>query len=430
MRSILTCFIVLCLTAASVAATAGESSKPTLQIIPDHADGSYAAGDTVIWNLTLNGLPPGDNGPTPAYKIRSGKTELTTGTMTFSAGKTSVSFKPKNPGVFVLNVDLKAVNGPQACGVAVAWPMIRSTVPEPADFDAFWKKKRDELAAIPMNPVLEELDSGSPEIALWKITMDGIRGTKISGYLARPKAGKVLPAELQVQFWGNYPLNRNDVINYAKNGWLALNIMAHDLPCDRPKEFYTKPPISTNVNSGGDDRDKSYFLRMFLSCSRAVDYLASRSDWNKITMMVQGGSQGGFQAIATGALNPTVTLVAVSVPGGGNHAGFIDGQPCGWPNWVNSWAQGAARDALIKTSGYYDTNNFAKRITCPVLVGTGLLDSISPPETQFTMFNNLTAPKRMVLLPFDEHIADHTEFKRVMSAWVKAAAAGQPLPMK
>jgi hypothetical protein len=42
----------------------------------------------------------------------------------------------------------------------------------------------------------------------------------------------------------------------------------------------------------------------------------------------------------------------------------------------------------------------------------------------------LTAPKRLVLMPFDEHTDPHTAYKAVQNAWWKAVAAGEPLPMK
>ena len=422
--------LFLAILAVTAAASASPNEAPALRIIPDHLDGGYAAGDTITWTIALVGLPPGAGGSPAHYAVRSGTSVVASGTTAFAAGKAQVVLRPDGPGVYVLEVETAAAAGKRSCGAAVAWPRIVSTVPEPADFDAFWHQELAELDAVPMNPRLEELDSGVPGVALCLITMDGIRGSRIHGYLAFPRAGKAQPAALQLQYWGTYPLNRNDVLGYAKKGWIALDIMAHDLPCDQPQAFYAKPPISTNVHAGADDRDKSYFLRMFLSCSRAVDYLTSRSDWNRTTLLVHGGSQGGFQGIATAALNPKVTVLAVSVPGGGNHCGFSDGQPCGWPTWVNGWARGAARDALIRTAGYYDTDNFAKRIRCPVLVGTGLLDTVSPPETQFTMFNNLRAPKRMVLMPYDEHTSEHTEFQRVMAAWAGAAAAGARLPLE
>lgn len=418
--------------AAEPTPVAKPKSAATLQISPDRPDGDYAEGESVAWTITITGLKAGEPPPTPGYVVAMEKTEIAKGNLEFVNGEAKVTCTPKQPGVAQLLVNYSAPYRPNfRCGAAVGWQKIRSTVAEPTDFDDFWKTKLGELAAVPMNPVLEEVaDSGSPDVQLWKITLDGFRGTRIYGYIARPKGTDPLPAQLQVQYWGVYPLEKREVVKIAKQGWLAMNIMAHNLPCDRDAAFYKNPEINTYVNTGAEDREKSYFLRMFLSCSRAVDYLTGRKDWNQSALLVQGGSQGGYQGIATAALNPKVTALTVIVPGGGNLTGFLDKQPSGWPDWVYSKATGAQREAMIKTAGYYDTNHFAKRIKCPVLVGTGLIDVISKPETQFTMFNNIAAPKRMVILPADEHTSGHGKYKAVQAAWCAAAAAGDPLPMK
>ena len=412
--------------------TWAQNSQITLKIAPNRDDASYAKGETVIWNVLLSGTKAGEPAPSPGYVVTSGSTEISSGTLNFVDGKASVTAAMNQPGVMVLLINQKNSWVPNfRCGVVVALDEIKSTVAEPADFDQFWNDKLKELANVPMNPLLEEVtDSGDPAIQLWKITMDGVRGTKIYGYIARPKGSNPLPAQLQLQYWGVYPLEKKEVVKIAKQGWIAMNIMAHDLPCDRDKEFYKNPGINTYVNTGAEDRDKSYFLRMFLSCSRSVDYLAGRKDWNKGALIVHGGSQGGFQGIATAALNPKVTALTVFVPGGGNLTGFLDKQPSGWPGWVYSKAQGDQREAMIRAAGYYDTNNFAKRIKCPVLVGTGLIDVISKPETQFTMFNNITSPKRIVIMPADDHTAGHGAYKTVQAEWCKAAATGAPLTLK
>jgi cephalosporin-C deacetylase-like acetyl esterase len=410
---------------------AAAATPVQLVIATDRADGSYGVGETVTWTVRVPGGQGNAPEPAPAYTVSAGTGTLTSGTLAFTAGVARVTATCDKPGVLVLTVAHKTPGRPNVrCGAAIAWQKLVSTIAEPADFDAFWKAKLAEQAAIPMNPVLEAVDAGAPDVQLWKITMDTIRGARIHGYLARPTATGTLPAQLQVQYWGVYPLNKKEVVGNARKGWLAMNIMAHDLPCDRDAAFYKNPGISTYVNAGADDREKSYFLRMFLACARAVDFLADRSDWNRSTLLVQGGSQGGFQGIATAALNPRVTALTVFVPGGGNLTGFLEGQPSGWPGWVFSKAAGAQREAMIRTAGYYDAKNFARRIRCPVLVGTGLIDTISPPETQFVMFNNLAGPKRMVLLPADDHIDPHTAYKAAQTAWWKAAAAGAPVPME
>ena len=80
--------------------------------------------------------------------------------------------------------------------------------------------------------------SGKPNIDYWKITLDNIRGTHIQGQLARPKQGDKFPALLIVQWAGVYPLQKSWVTDRAGEGWLVLNIDAHDLPIDEPADFY------------------------------------------------------------------------------------------------------------------------------------------------------------------------------------------------
>ena len=98
----------------------------------------------------------------------------------------------------------------RALGGAVASPeKIALSAQRPADFDAFWKDKLKELAAVPPNPELLSAPSGKAVVAYWKITMDNIRGTHIRGQLARPEKGEKLPALLIVQWAGVYPLQKN-----------------------------------------------------------------------------------------------------------------------------------------------------------------------------------------------------------------------------
>ena len=44
---------------------------------------------------------------------------------------------------------------------------------------------------------------------------------------------------------------------------------------------------------GNTDREKSYFLNMYLRDSRALDYLLTHADWDGKTIVLIGGSMGG-----------------------------------------------------------------------------------------------------------------------------------------
>ena len=54
---------------------------------------------------------------------------------------------------------------------------------------------------------------------------------------------------------------------------------------------------------------------------------------------------------------------------------------------------------IFTTLGYVDCQHLAKRIRAEVMMGTGLMDTICPPSTQFAAYNKITSPKRMELYP-------------------------------
>ncbi len=399
-----------------------------LTVVPDHADGTYQAGETATWTIIAKDQAPADL----KYTVKSGGTvDVETGALSFADGKATVKASLAAAGTLLLTIPH---DGKQALGgAAFDWAHIPVSAPEPKDFDAFWKAKIAELQKVPMDPKLEPVESGAPGVKLWKITMGNIRGTAIHGYLARPDGDAPCPAMLVVQWAGVYPLDKNWSVGPAKSGWLVLNIIAHDLPVDQPKEFYDQQnagPLKNYSTIGGDDRETSYFLRMYLSCYRGADYLAGRPDWNKKTLLVQGGSQGGLQSVVTAGLHPAVTAITANVPAGCDHTGALLKREPGWPRWVASWGGGKDTQKLNTASTYYDVVNFARRVHCPALIGMGLVDTTCPPAGVFAMFNQITTPKRVVIMPLVGHMGPHPEYYSAMGAWWSAAKDGKPLPMQ
>ncbi|MEG0321948.1 MAG: acetylxylan esterase, partial [Oscillospiraceae bacterium] len=46
---------------------------------------------------------------------------------------------------------------------------------------------------------------------------------------------------------------------------------------------------------------------------------------------------------------------------------------------------------------------FAPRLTCPLLLGTALMDRIAPPEGQQAVYDSATCPKQHLVYPKYEH---------------------------
>lgn len=376
------------------------------EIIPDKPDGVYSTGETVTWTIRLAGDTIPDS---LRYAVKAGGLNVVEqGLLECEEGKAQVDYTFNTPGSVLLEVrwgkDEQFFN--KAIGGALADPMqFRLSGTRPEDFDAFWKEKVAELSAVPMNAQLEKRESGVPGVDYYHITMNNIRGTRIRGQLARPAEGESFPALLIVQWAGVYPLEQIWAVSRAQEGWLVLNINPHDLPIQEEAEFYREQARGDLRNYsaiGNDDRETSYFLRMYLSCYRAAEYLSQRPDWNGETLVVTGTSQGGQQALMTAGFHPGITACMALVPAGFDMLGPELGRKGGWPQWYNQ-TSGKDPDKVHKASRYYDVANFIPRIKCPVLVGVGLLDETCPPEGILAGLNQLKGPKEIMLLPRSRH---------------------------
>jgi cephalosporin-C deacetylase-like acetyl esterase len=425
---------LLTIAAAFFLNAAALVSAQDARVQADHKEGVYAVGEKVAWTVTVK-----DDGAAAAgeisYTVKAGGYKaIREAKAALQDGQAVVEATGSAPGALLLEVRF-GKDGHGLGGAVFDWPKIQPSAPAPADFEEFWKSKIAELNAVPMDPVLEKVEING-DVDYWKITMGNIRGTKVYGQIARPKDAKgKLPAFLIVQWAGVYPLNRDWVINRAKAGWLAMNIIAHDQPIDRDKKFYDDLSSGTLKNYpaiGSDNRDTSYFLRMYLSCYRAADYLVGRPDWDGKTLLVEGGSQGGLQAVMLAGLHPAVSAVTASVPAGCDHTGELIGRAPGWPHWIASGG-GKDRAKVIEACKYFDVVNFARRAKCPMLIGVGLIDTTCPPEGVIAMFNQLQGPKELVILPEAGHQdknGSHKAYYSAASCWTEAVRQGKLLPPK
>lgn len=444
---------------------AGSSAARAQEIVasPTNTTGVYAVGQTAEWKVEVKG--GADKGAAGVSKLayvvkKNGLTLLKQGTIDLADGAGTVQASLDEPGALLVEFkttgpDGKPIGGPKAprglAGAVFAPEKIQPTVPSPADFDAFWKAKLDELDAVPADPNLEvaeaedpaeakkSAEQKKPAVAYFKVTLDNIRGTKVYGQLAKPALAGKYPALLLVQYAGVYGLPKTNVVSKARQGWLTLNIMAHDLPFDRPAEFYTQQsagPLKDYTAIGSDDREKSYFLRMCLGCYRAAEYLSTRDDWDGRTLVVSGTSQGGYQAFVTAGLHPKVTAMLANVPAGCDATGIGDdgkptGRAAGWPYWV-SGARGKDAKKVVETSRYFDAVSFARRVKVPALVSTGLIDETCPAAAVLGAANVVQGGKvERVILPKSNHHgtgnAQAIMYAR-SEAWLRAMAKGEVPP--
>ncbi|MGA3099199.1 MAG: acetylxylan esterase [Bryobacteraceae bacterium] len=411
--------------AAIASAQRGAPIPQQLAFTPYHASGIYDIGDTVGWTVT-----PGPVEPTYAYRWtvrRNNAVVLKEGKLDLSSGKDKIEIRGDEPEMIYVAIEAVAKlagdspaleaaavaapfpgrggstgfvggntgrsNGLYAVGAAVAPTKIGLATPRPDDFDSFWSQKLAAQAKVPINPALTPVQTDTPGVEMNAFALDAL-GSKAQGYLAKPvKEGK-FPALVLLQYAGVYALNARSVAERAAEGWLVIDVDAHD-----------KPPSDPSGNAprnypavGNNDREKSYFLNMYLRDSRALDYVMTRPEWDGKTIVLMGTSMGGQQSLVLAGLRPEkITAVLVCVPSGADTNGDLHGRKAGYPNWPSNDPD------VMKTALYFDPVNFASRIQAPVLAAMGFIDTTSPPAGVWTALNQIPVAKEPLPMIESEH---------------------------
>jgi cephalosporin-C deacetylase len=402
-----------------------------IAITPSKPMGIYKLGEKASWRLHVR-----ERGTNSAKEIRyilkkNGLTVYRQGVLPIENSVATLEATMDKPGTILAELKVRLADREIAAlaGAVFGPERIAPSEERPADFDTFWNTKVAELRKIPVNPMIEAAASGRPAVNYYKIRMDNIQGSHIYGQLAMPKRTGKFPALIILQWAGVYPLQRDWVIWRAEAGWLTLNIMAHDMPFDHQQTFYDERNRTTHADyhtHGNEDREKSTFLRMYLSCYRAAEYLTERPEWDGRTLIVMGASQGGMQTIVTAAMHPKVTAGLVDAPAGCDMNGPVAGRAPGWPMWY--WqTQGKDPERVRNTGRYFDAVNFAPRVKCPILVVLDLLDTTCPASGIYAMINQLQGPKEVVATMQGGHGGSHETYSRRSEAWLTAfLKSGRP----
>jgi len=434
-RSLLAVFIAIPVVVAIVAVADGQGGDGQTAAAPIVASynrgGIYSLGEKVGWTLEM---PKGARPRSYTYTIKKNNQELvSSGTTHLSDVSTKIDVRVDTPTM--LYMQLTPVTGGRgtAYGAVVAPTQLKPVAERPKDFDAFWKSKIKVLKAIPENPILTPGESGKPDVEYATIKMDHVNGGHVYGQLAKPSKPGKYPALLLLQ-WASppYPLQRAWVVDRAAQGFLTLNIEPHDVPSNETPAYYAGLPASlknyTAINQ--EDRDKNYFVEMYLRDYRAVDYLASRPDWDGKTLIVMGTSMGGQQSLCVAGLHPKITHVIVNEPSGCDMNASLHGRQLGYPNFP------ADNPKAMETARYIDAINFASHIKATSLVAMGFVDTVAPPTGIWTAFNQIRGPKEAAPMFDSPHNnlatpEQQRPFTSRSEEWLNALAHGQKVtPVK
>lgn len=292
------------------------------------------------------------------------------------------------------------------CTVGFEPEKLKPMVAIPKDFNAFWDKQLAEAARVPMNPQLQLIPGSCTEkVNVYHLSLGAFAlNSRVYGILCVPKKEGRYPAILKVPGAGIRPYTGD--VTTSESGFITLELGIHGVPVNLPQTVYDA--LANNALNGYptmnmDSRFDFYYRRVYLSCVRAGDYLATLPYFDETNLFVIGGSQGGALAIVTAALNSKVKAIMTFYPALCDLTGYLHGRAGGWPHYFRNHEEDPVFKAKVITAGYYDVANFARALNVPCYMSFGYNDMVCPPTTTYSAYNVIPSEKTLYVVEETGH---------------------------
>ena len=375
----------LALAVAFALGALGGVAGQTLTLTADAPRGCYGVGEPA--QLTLTGGAPG--AVSLSYGLGPRSAPFRREQVAYDGASLALATTLDHAGF--LTVVAEVAGQRAATTLTFGRAEIGALADEPADWDAFWARQRAELATVPLDAQLEALGATAYTTS-YRLSLGHVDGRRVYGYVVVPNGPGPFPASLRLPPFGDSPgLMAPDESTAERLGCIAVGISIHDAPPDEvDPDAYTPDDIT---RPGG-----YYYRYAVLAAVRAVDYIASRPDWNGRDLLAYGDSQGGGLATLLAGVDARVTLLVQSIAAIAQHAGDSLGRPSGFPYYLTGTRQRfpgdrARYDSVYLASRYYDAALAARRYAGPSLHFVNHEDQVSPPSTVQALHNELGGPR-------------------------------------
>lgn len=280
--------------------------------------------------------------------------------------------------------------------------------PRPADFDAYWDRAIAEMKAVDAKIELKPSSFKTSFADCFNLFFTGVKGARVHAKFLKPRKieGKIPGICFFHGYTGRSP-DWSDLLSYPARGYVVAALdcrgqggLSEDVGGVRGNTHHGH--IIRGLEHGPEHL---LFRSIFLDCAQLAGIVMNMPEVDGARVGSTGGSQGGALSIVCASLEPRIKKCATMYP-------FL-------ADYRRVWEMDQAKDAYselrtffrnfdpthaqidewFRRLGYIDIQNLAPRIKGDVLMGTGLMDTICPPSTQFAAYNKMTAKKDVIIYP-------------------------------
>ena len=397
-------------------------------------NGVFAKGDSVKVTAVI---PSGKEG-TYNLKVQSYAQDISKEKLTLPAGESVVYSGVFDAAISVM-LNLTPTSNPRSgsgIGFIVAPEDYRPGLDVPADLREYWDAELAKMRALAPKVFKSRAVGMKQEDALdivcYKIEIPMPSGNPCRAYVAYPANARKGSLPMHVHFHAagvkgaHVHAFAKDVVAKAKQGFLAVDVNAHGILDDQPKEYYSDLALGSLKDY--ERRDFSsvedyYFHNMYLRDIRAIDYAATLRCWDGKRIIVVGGSQGGGQALAVAGIDTRVTHVLAVNPALTDMGGALQGRRPGWPASVHRKYAGTELGPSVLA--YHDAALLISLFKGDLLIEASNIDAVQDPAAVSAAFNNAGSARSrsITFFPWAGHSGTdsaHAELYKKMVKDVKA----------
>lgn len=355
----------------------------------------YACGEKMVFELELvHGGSAADalrfGVPLFKWECFGDDGEHTFGSCSGENGVIRFETSISKPGFVHVIVTACAVDGTPLLGIdkfeggaGAEIASIEQAVPDPEDFDEFWKKQREKLETIEPELLMKtEVASGNDGYVAYDVKIKAYGNAPVSAVLTMPKNAEKNSLKGQVSFHG-YGLDSSRICCIENTVCIDVNVHGYDN--FKPQEYYDS--YGREHSGFGFERDlnknpeTSFFRDLILRGIQAVRFMRTLPEYDGKGFLISGGSMGAMQSVNVAANIDDARGLDIFIPWLCDLGGITVGRLRGW------------RPELDEGLRYYDTVSQAKRVKCPVKIVCGLGDYVCPPSGEVVLWKNFNTEK-------------------------------------
>ncbi|MBI4977581.1 MAG: acetylxylan esterase [Spirochaetes bacterium] len=280
--------------------------------------------------------------------------------------------------------------------------------PKPSDHAAFWDKALASMHAIDPKIELIPAEFKAPNADCFHMYFTGDGGARVYAKLLKPKnPAKKHPAVVVFHGYSGSSGDWNGYLSYVGQGFTvaALDCRGQGGRSEDVGGIHGTTQNGHIIRGLNDSPDKLLFKSIYLDTAQLARIVMNMDDVDETRVGAFGGSQGGGLTLACASLEPRIKRAAPTFP-------FLCDYRRVWEmdQAANAYAElktffrnfdprHEREDEIFTRLGYIDVQFLTPRIKGEILMGTGLMDNVCPPSTQFAAYNKITSKKNVLIYP-------------------------------